>query len=247
MSTYTQQILLRNLAVCVVALGGCGDTSDSETSNGTATSDGAATSNTTRTSNGEPTACDYPEGVVEPMTLGEVIVPYAWPRARRVDGTDIPLELGSVPCATDPNIDWSSADVLLFISIPAWCPDCRIHARSVVEVEEQLEAAGAQLIWVMQETSTYEQGTAENCRDFMDELQSNVGLCIGEAETTGQSPEGANIFRGSEFAVARGIDLIVSRRDMVIRYGSPHGTPTGNENLTGEELLVEVQKVIDGL
>ena len=68
-----------------------------------------------------PPCTGYPEGAVEPMALGEVLSPYAWPSARSlVDGTQLPLDLANVPCAVDPGIDWSPFDVLLFVSIPAW-------------------------------------------------------------------------------------------------------------------------------
>ncbi len=63
----------------------------------------------------------YPEGAVEPMALGEVLTPYAWPEAvSRATGARSRLDLHDVPCATDPDIDWSPFDVLLFVSIPAW-------------------------------------------------------------------------------------------------------------------------------
>lgn len=67
-------------------------------------------------------ACDgYPEGATRPMTEGEVLYPYSWPEARNLaDGRAVPLDLGQVPCNTDPDIDWSPFDVLLFVSIPAW-------------------------------------------------------------------------------------------------------------------------------
>lgn len=67
-------------------------------------------------------ACDgYPEDAVRPMEVGAVMFPYSWPVARNVaDGTEAALDLGQVPCGTDPAIDWSPFDALLFISIPAW-------------------------------------------------------------------------------------------------------------------------------
>lgn len=67
-------------------------------------------------------ACEgYPEGAVRPMEVDSVLFPYSWPEAMNmVDGTMAALDLGQVPCGTDPNIDWSPFDVLLFVSIPAW-------------------------------------------------------------------------------------------------------------------------------
>jgi len=67
-------------------------------------------------------ACEgYPEGAIEPMALNEVLTPYSWPDARNLlDGTQGDLDLALAPCASDPDIDWSPFDVLLFVSIPAW-------------------------------------------------------------------------------------------------------------------------------
>jgi hypothetical protein len=63
----------------------------------------------------------YPEGAVEPMALGEVLSPYRWPEAvHRGTGQRTALDLQKVPCDTDPEIDWSLSQVLLFVSIPAW-------------------------------------------------------------------------------------------------------------------------------
>ena len=76
---------------------------------------------TTPTGDTDPAACAYPSGAVEPMAVGEVLTAYSWPRAIRLDDGDIDdLELGQVPCADDPDIDWSPFDVLLFVSVPAW-------------------------------------------------------------------------------------------------------------------------------
>ena len=55
------------------------------------------------------------------MAAGEVISPYRWPEARHLGTGEVAgLDLATVPCATDPDIDWSPFDVLLFVSIPAW-------------------------------------------------------------------------------------------------------------------------------
>lgn len=85
----------------------------------TASPPGTTTDQTTQT------ACDggagYPAGAVEPMALGEVLTPYRWPDAiHRGTGARGPLDLGLVPCAADPDIDWSRFAALLFVSIPAW-------------------------------------------------------------------------------------------------------------------------------
>ncbi len=64
--------------------------------------------------------CNYPAGAVEPMALGEVLVPYSWTTAIHADGTTTSLDLLDVPCATDEVIDWSIHEILVFISLPAW-------------------------------------------------------------------------------------------------------------------------------
>ncbi|MEN0061093.1 MAG: hypothetical protein AAGA48_03030 [Myxococcota bacterium] len=63
----------------------------------------------------------YPLGAVDPMAIGQVLSPYAWPNAiHNGTGTAVGLDLALTPCNLDPNIDWSAADVLLFMSIPFW-------------------------------------------------------------------------------------------------------------------------------
>ncbi len=66
------------------------------------------------------TPCAYPVGAVEPMAVDEVLSPYSWPEAIHRDGRSLDLDLAQVPCADDPDIDWSPHDVLVFVSIPAW-------------------------------------------------------------------------------------------------------------------------------
>lgn len=91
-------------------------TSDAETTEGPTTADGADGSSTGMV--GMP--CEYPEGAVEPMALGEVLWPYSWPVAIDGNGTEVSLELEDAPCGFDEVIEWSPHDVLVFISIPAW-------------------------------------------------------------------------------------------------------------------------------
>ena len=103
----------------------------------------------------------------------------------------------------------------------------------MAQVEEQIINEGTQLIWVMTEFSDGTPGTADNCRDFMANRGSNNGLCVGDSETMPT----AFVFRASPFALGRGIDLVVRRSDMKVVFASDHGTPTGNQNLTGAQLL----------
>jgi len=74
---------------------------------------------------GVPPTCEagatYPTGAAQVMAVGAVIAPYTWPEAiDRSNDRRLPLDLENVPCNVDLNLDWSPADVLLFVSIPAW-------------------------------------------------------------------------------------------------------------------------------
>ena len=82
----------------------------------------AACAPTPRSTDTPTSACDgYPEGAVRPMERGEVLYPYRWPEAQDLaSGVLAALDLGQAACATDPLIDWSPFDILLFVSIPAW-------------------------------------------------------------------------------------------------------------------------------
>lgn len=107
--------------------------------------------------------------------------------------------------------------------------------------------AGAEIIWVLTQTSAFDPGTATNCREFLDSRMSDKGWCVGDSQTEGQTTPADNTWASSPFAIGRGYDVIVSRRDMVIRDVATHGTPMGNDNLTGEELLARVRAVLAAL
>jgi hypothetical protein len=117
----------------------------------------------------------------------------------------------------------------------------------VAQVEEDFNAAGAQIIWVLTETSSFEPGTAATCREFLASRGSMGGWCVGDSQTMGQSTPSTTTWADSPFAIGRGYDVIVSRRDMMVRDVATHGTPMGNDNLTGMELLARVQAVLDML
>ncbi|MEN0062549.1 MAG: hypothetical protein AAGA48_10400 [Myxococcota bacterium] len=74
----------------------------------------------------------------------------------------------------------------------------------------------------------------------MDTFGSNRGICVGDSETR---PE-AGTFDQSPFSIARGFDIIVDRSSMEIVWESSHGTPSGNENLDGTEVLAAVQDAV---
>lgn len=104
-------------------------------------------------------------------------------------------------------------------------------------------AAGAEIIWVLEQTSFGQPGTAENCQEFLNNLGSSQGWCVGDSQTM---PVPGS-FDDSPFSLQRGFDIIVTRSDMEIRYATNHGTTSGNENISGAELLAEVQAIADSL
>jgi len=96
---------------------GSGSTTDSTGSGDTETG-GSSTGESS--SEGTGPGCSYPAGASEPMAVGEVLTPYRWMSANRADGSEAVLDLFNAPCDTDPVIDWSVHDLLVFISVPAW-------------------------------------------------------------------------------------------------------------------------------
>jgi hypothetical protein len=112
-----------------------------------------------------------------------------------------------------------------------------------VQVEQQILDAGAEIIWVLETDSFLQLGTAQGCRNLVESLGSTHGWCVGDADT--QPVPGS--FDNSPFSIQRGFDIIVPRYNMVIEYTTNHGTPQGNENITGEELLAQIQMIADSL
>lgn len=109
--------------------------------------------------------------------------------------------------------------------------------------EQEITDAGAQIIWVLEANSGGNIGTAEDCRSYMDGKGSTLGWCVGD----GMTAPVPGTFDDSPFSNARGFDMIVVRETMEVAFTSAHGTTMGNDNLTGEELLAEVEAVVAGL
>ena len=86
-------------------------------------------------------------------------------------------------------------------------------------------------------------GTAEDCRSFMDARGSSAGWCVGDSET---SPE-PGAWDDSPFSVGRGFDIVVPRSTMTVEFTTNHGTPNGNENLDGDDVLQAVRDVVADL
>ena len=102
---------------------------------------------------------------------------------------------------------------------------------------------GVEIIWVLEADNRQVPGTAERCMEIMDDLgDPQVGWCVGD----GQTLPIAQAFDDSDFSIGRGFDMIVPRDSMVVEFSSSHGSPGGNENLTGEELLAEIEAFLGG-
>lgn len=110
----------------------------------------------------------------------------------------------------------------------------------MARVENEIVAAGAEIIWVLEQDASLTPGTAELCMETMEVLGATLGWCVGDDET---KPE-AGTFDESPFSKGRGFDIIVPRSSMVIAYTTNHGTPSGNDNLTGEDVLAAVEEVV---
>lgn len=112
-----------------------------------------------------------------------------------------------------------------------------------MQVEEQILDAGAEIIWVLETDSFLQPGTAQGCRNLVDSLGSDKGWCVGDGDTHPVP----TTFDNSPFSVGRGFDIVLPRATMVIEYTTNHGTPDGNENITGEQLLAQIQMIADSL
>ncbi|MEM7676028.1 MAG: hypothetical protein AAF449_08495 [Myxococcota bacterium] len=103
----------------------------------------------------------------------------------------------------------------------------------MAQVEEDILAEGAQIIWVLQADSRFQPGTAQGCRQFMLSRNSDQGICVGD----GQTEPMAGVFDNSPFARSRGFDVLMRRSEMRVLWVSTHGTTSGNDNLSGQEVL----------
>jgi len=110
-----------------------------------------------------------------------------------------------------------------------------------VQEEETIIGLGIQIVWVLEQDSRLRPGTATSCRQVIGrQLGSDQGLCVGD----GQTEPMAGVFDASPFSIRRGFDMLVRRSDMRILYTTSHGTPAGNQNLTGPQLVAELRRII---
>ena len=112
----------------------------------------------------------------------------------------------------------------------------------MAESAQDIEAAGASIIWVLERSATNAPGTAERCVDFMtnEAIGADRGWCVGDGQTEPDPRE----FDNSPFSEGRGFDIVVPTGSMVIEANANHGTPSGNDNLDGAEILALVEQVI---
>ena len=110
------------------------------------------------------------------------------------------------------------------------------------EVEDEIVAEGVEIIWVLEQSTTAKPGTAERCAEFMfDKVGSKQGWCVGDSQT---EPTDVTNFDDSPFSIGRGFDILVTRDDMKIVYTTNHGTPSGNDNPSGQEVLEDIKGLL---
>lgn len=110
----------------------------------------------------------------------------------------------------------------------------------MANVADEIVEAGAEIIWVLEQNQNNAPGTAELCEITMGYFNATQGWCVGDSQTEPLQ----YAFDTSPFSVYRGFDMIVPRSDMTIVFESSHGSPSGNENLSGEELLEAVKAAV---
>ena len=113
----------------------------------------------------------------------------------------------------------------------------------MVASEERIINAGAQIIWVLEADGLGIPGTMQSCADFMTDKGSTHGWCVGDGQTSPDKGE----WDTSPFSIGRGFDIIVPRASMSIEYTTNHGTPSGNENISGADVAAKVEEIIAGL
>ena len=112
----------------------------------------------------------------------------------------------------------------------------------MADLDEDFQAAGAEIIWVLEQGPRFENGTAENCIATMEDLGATTGWCVGDDETL----PNADVFDDSSLSNNRGFDILVSRDTMRIEWASTHGTGPNDENPDGADVLAEVEALRSG-
>lgn len=111
----------------------------------------------------------------------------------------------------------------------------------MASLESEIVDAGAEIVWVLEQDNLFGDGTAESCMAVMDGLGSDdKGWCVGDDELMPTD----SLFDESELAEGRGFDVVVERSSMRIVWVSTHGTPSGNDNEDGADVLAAVQEAV---
>ncbi|MCB9673848.1 MAG: hypothetical protein H6737_01965 [Alphaproteobacteria bacterium] len=110
-------------------------------------------------------------------------------------------------------------------------------------MEDDIGALDVGIVWVLEADPSGQAGTAQSCYDFVSASGASTGWCVGDAETVPDPGE----WDDSPFSVGRGFDIVVPRETMRIEYTTNHGTPSGNDNPTAEELLAAIEGIVSGL
>ena len=217
-------LLVATLLCAAVAWSGCGGDDEGsdggsggllggeqDTSGGGATSTG--TSQTTGDTGGSTTTttpdCDYPDnsGLI---ALGKVMPRLWWEDAELPDGTGGTFDLQSFHC--DPA--YEDYSVVVFVVSAGWCPACPDYIRHVGGQADQLEAAGALLVFVETELADGTPATGPDADAHITELLGveDKGIRLGDGST---QPEARTIYQAPLIA-GFPAGFVVRRSDMVI-------------------------------
>ncbi|MHA7837052.1 MAG: hypothetical protein ACX98W_06280 [bacterium] len=110
----------------------------------------------------------------------------------------------------------------------------RQQVGSIIALEDDFVAERAEIVCVLETDDRGQPGTLAECTsEVAVRAGATIGFCVGDVDT---QPD-ARAFQDLPFAIGRGFTAIVCRSDMRIEFVTTHGTPGGNENLTGAEIL----------
>ncbi|MEO1273418.1 MAG: hypothetical protein AAFX99_35480, partial [Myxococcota bacterium] len=214
---------------CVVlglAWAGCGDSSSSDGSGGELLGNGGEDQTTDSTSNGSvdttggetsPTGggdttttpgCMYPENTGL-IAKGKVMPRLWWDDAQLPDGSSATFDLQAFHC--DPAYDAYS--VVIVVVSAGWCPACPDYIRYVGGQAEQLEAAGALLLFVETELADGTPATGPDADAHITELiDAGKGIRVGDGTT---QPEARTVYRAPLIG-GFPAGFVVRRSDMLI-------------------------------
>lgn len=101
------------------------------------------------------------------------------------------------------------------------------------DVEDEFAAAGARVIWVLNENISFQLATSQDAQNYYrDTIASALGVAVGDAET---SPDVGAFNDTPIITSGRGFVMVVRRSDMQVTYSVNYSSSSA------AALLAEVQ------